>query len=75
MPITRSWQRDFDQRRIDPASIVIGMKVFRMDEPYILLRVRGIDLEGMIDGTPKALCFNSFGHGKWMPIADLEAVS
>lgn len=75
MPITRSWQRDFDQRQIDPTSIVIGQKVRRIDEPHVVLRVRGLDMEGRTDSSAKVLCFNSFGHGKWMPLAELENVS
>lgn len=76
MPITRKWQRDLDRRQIDPASLVRGMKVRRIDEPHVVLHVREIDTEGTgNDKVPKALCFNSYGHGKWMPLVDLEAAS
>lgn len=73
-----SWRRDLD--RINPTwrndiAIAIGAKVRRIDEPYVVLRVREVDSEGTISGTPKALCFNSFGHGKWMPLVDLEAAT
>lgn len=60
---------------ITSTPIVIGAKVRRIDEPYVVLHVREVDPEGLIDGTPKALCFNSFGHGKWMLLTDLEAAS
>lgn len=70
-PITRRWQRDLD-RAAPLTNLVIGSKVRRIDEPSVVLRVREIDPEGLIDGTPKALCVNSFAHGKWMPLADLE---
>lgn len=74
MPITRSWQRDFDHRQIDPSSIVIGQKVRRMDEPHVVLTVKSLDVEGRTDSGAKVLCFNSFGHGKYMFVDDLEAV-
>ena len=73
MPITRAWQRDLDRRLNGP--FTIGQKVRRIDEPKVVLHVRELDLDGQIDGTAKALCTNSFGHGRWMALTDLEAIS
>ena len=69
-PITRRWQRDLDQAT---KPIERGTKVRRIDEPSVVLRVRELDWIGSFgDKVPKALCFNSFGHGKWMRIDELE---
>lgn len=70
-PITRRWQRDLDQAT---KPIERGTKVRRIDEPYVLLRVLELDVEGRTDGEGKVLCFNSYGHGKWMRISELEIV-
>lgn len=64
------WRRELDQASSTP--IVRGAKVRRIDERYVVLHVREVDSEGTNGGVPKALCFNRFGHGKWMPLTDLE---
>lgn len=67
------WRREIDQATASP--FVIGSKVRRIDEPWVVLHVRELDPEGRINGTAKVLCFNSYGHGKWMLLTDLEAAS
>ena len=52
-----------------------GTKVRLIADPSVVLHVREVDVYGRLDGTGKVLCFNSFGHGKWVTISELEIVS
>lgn len=51
-----------------------GMKVRLISDPDVLLTVREVDVYGRLDGTGKVLCFNAYGHGRWMRIDELEIV-
>ena len=52
--------------------ITRGSKVRLIAEPQVVLHVRELDVYGKTDGTAKVLCFNSYGHGKWIAINELE---
>jgi len=71
-PITRRWQRDLNQA--EATEFKRGDKVRLISEPDVVLRVREIDVYGRTDGTGKVLCFNNYGHGKWIAINELELV-